>query len=214
MGLVFTILCALQDPEDERIAQMLRQGLEDQVLAERLIQLGSQTASPIAQRVSAGGTARLDDRAAAPILAEALRDPAMPAAARVEIVDMLVRMNAIDENAVGDEELPAEVRLAIAERLGRAGQLNPLEHVIASLARIRRDDPSLAKRTDTLASGLRGGNNTPRVVDAVAVADVAAGPASPPRVPDSPTRASMDVNIILGFGAIALAAVLIATRRA
>ncbi len=214
MGLVLMLICALQDPMEERIAQMLRQGLEDQALAERLIQLGSQTSSPIAQRVSAGGAARLDDRAAAPILAEALRDPAMPAAARVEIVDMLVRMNAIDDSAVGDEELPAEARMAIAERLSRAGQLNPLEHVIASLARIRRDDPSLAKRTDTLASVLRRANDTPRVVDAVATTNVGSGPAPQPRAPESPARASMDVNIILGFGALALAAVLIATRRA
>src|SRR5262245_61083163 len=136
MGLV--LLCALlvQDPLEQRVAEILRQGLEAQELTERLARLGPDASGPIAQQlaleaVRGGRTAlmgealaRIDTQSTARlILREALRDRSTPPSARHGLVDALLRLRAVDEIAVDDDTLAAEVRLSIAEGLQARGDL-------------------------------------------------------------------------------------------
>jgi hypothetical protein len=228
MGFLAATMLFLQDPIELRIAEMLRENLEARELSERLARLGPEASGPIAQQLVAeaarGGTStaamsdallRLDSRSARDFLRDALRDPATPPAARAGVADALVRMRALDEDSIDDESLDADVRLTVAESLWRRGDLNALTNVLAALGRIRRDDASLAARADALAAHLRFREEPlSRVVEL---------PDPPPPPVDAPARerqkeaerddGTRQSNLLIGFGAIALAALLLATRR-
>jgi len=228
MVFLTAVLVLLQDPIELRIAEMLRENLEARELSERLARLGPEASGPIAQQLvveaARGGTStaamseallRLDSRSARDFLRDALRNPSTSPAARAGVADALVRMRALDEESVDDESLDADVRLSIAESLWRRGDLTALTDVLTALGRIRRVDPSLAARADTLAAHLRFREEPlSRVVDL---------PDPPPAPVASPARERQkeaeesdgprQANLLIGFGAIALAALLLATRR-
>jgi hypothetical protein len=120
----------------------------------------------------------------------------------------LAEIGTLTTEAVADEELPPEVRLLVAERLLRRAELAPVEQVLSSLARIRRDAPALAARTEAVETRLRRRERPSSVVEELPPARRPLPPAESGRPSDA-----INVNVLLGFGAIALAAVLIATRR-
>ncbi len=203
---------------------MLREGLEGLELTNRLSQLGPDASTAIAQRLvredaptaqaMGNALARMDGRSAQPVLLSALRDPSTPAPARAGIMDLLLRMGPAP-SWMEDEGLPAEFRYAAAERLWRRGELAPLERVIAALSGISRSDPSFAERVESLRTRLRRRSDEPEEV-VIDLPDPEPPPATPRRRPEEPEprrESTGRVNLLLGFGAAALAAVLLATRR-